>query len=272
VNGQLKITDGSSARGACIILADPDSPWQQHQSPYLFWSYAGNDGTFTIPKVRPGTYTLYSFVPGVPGEFRRDNIEVRANKQTDLSVLEWTPERHGTLLWQIGTPDRSALEFKNGPTFRQWENFLRYRHDFPNEVNFVIGKSKESTDWHYMQPTQVKGESKPVEWTVQFDLVKPPKGEAFLTIATCSTRDVTMEVLVNHVKVGVMRYPYADSRDAIDSIGIRAGMYGRYIENVFRFPAANLISGQNNLTLRPVGRVGWLSYITYDFLRLEVSP
>ena len=271
LRGRLRISDGSSAAGSCVILGDAASPWQQHQSPYLFWGYASGDGAFYIPKVRPGHYTLYAFVPGVMGEFRRDQIEVKAGGVSDTGTLQWTPERHGRLLWQIGIPDRGGREFKNGTTFRQWENYLRYRPDFPHDVNFVIGKSKEAEDWNYLQPAQVKGETKPVVWAINFDLPTMLSGEAFLTIALGSTRDATMDVFVNDAKVGRLRYPYADARDAIDSIGIRAGMYGRYTEDVLRFPASELKQGRNIVTLQPTGRLNWLSYVLYDCVRLEVE-
>ena len=38
---------------------------------YQFWTTADANGHFTIPKVRPGSYTLYSYVPGIFGEYKR---------------------------------------------------------------------------------------------------------------------------------------------------------------------------------------------------------
>src|SRR5207253_3222313 len=78
-------------------------------------------------------------------------IEVLPGRDTDLGELEWQPVKHGRTLWQIGIADRSSHEFKGGDNYRHYGNYLRYPREFPDDVTFVIGKSKESADWNFAQ-------------------------------------------------------------------------------------------------------------------------
>jgi hypothetical protein len=52
----------------------------------------------------------------------------------------------GKPLWQIGTLDRTAKEFRHGDEYRQWGLWMKYPQEFPNDVNFIIGKSRERAD------------------------------------------------------------------------------------------------------------------------------
>ena len=70
-------------------------------------------------------------------------------KSIDLGKLEWTPVRYGKQIWEIGTPDRTGKEFKHGDDYWHWGLYNQYPKDFPNDVNFVIGKSDPRTDWNY---------------------------------------------------------------------------------------------------------------------------
>ncbi|WP_161554636.1 polysaccharide lyase family protein [Ereboglobus luteus] len=75
------------------------------------------------------------------GEFRRDDIAVNPGATTALGDLIWTPVRHGRQLWEIGTPDRTAREFRHGDNHRRWGLWLEYPKDFPNDITYIIGKS-----------------------------------------------------------------------------------------------------------------------------------
>src|SRR6185437_6355552 len=109
------------------------------------------DGTFTIPKVRPGTYTLHAYADGVLGEFEQADITVEAGKTLDAGKLVWKPVRYGEQVWQIGYPDRSAREFFKGDSSDSWlwGWNLRYALLFPNDITYTIGKSNPATDWFF---------------------------------------------------------------------------------------------------------------------------
>src|SRR5205823_2085824 len=120
--GRLALADPqdptASPAGAWVGLAAPHPDWQKQSNAYQYWVHADSKGAFTIPNVRPGQYTLYAFTKGVMDEFRRDAVTVDAGASHDLGALAWAPVRHGRQLWQIGTPDRSAQEFRHGDNFR----------------------------------------------------------------------------------------------------------------------------------------------------------
>jgi rhamnogalacturonan endolyase len=288
VAGKLTVAHTGPAKGAWVILGDPNSDWQTHKCPYLFWTQTDATGSFLVPHVRPGAYTLYAWVPGVDGQLRQDGVVVAANQATALGELTLNPATHGRLLWQIGIPDRWAGEFKGGDTLlktgethRNWDNFLRYHELFPHDVNFVIGQSREKDDWFYFHPAGLPEDfaryrvggppvtpeqlKKPIAWNIQFNLDQAPKGRSYLTMGFCSARDTTLRVLVNGTEVGAVHFPYDGA-----SIGIRAGMCGTYREEVIPIDPARLHQGANTITL--VHRKAYfLLHVIYDFLRLETE-
>lgn len=68
--------------------------------------------------MRPGTYSLYAFVPGVLGSFQSDRTVVVNESTSTLHVgnFSFKAPRQGPTLWEIGVPDRSAgaLEIPEG--------------------------------------------------------------------------------------------------------------------------------------------------------------
>ncbi len=288
VTGKLTVAGAGPAKGAWIILGDPDSDWQTHKCPYLFWTQTDATGAFRVSHVRPGNYTLYAWVPGVDGQLRRDAVAATADQVTDLGELVLKPATHGRLLWQIGIPDRWAGEFKGGDTLmktnetaRHWDNFLRYHELFPHDVNFIIGQSHEKDDWFYFHPAGLPEEfalyrvggppvtpeqlKKPIAWNIQFNLDEAPKGKSYLTMGFCGGRETTLHVLANGNVVGMVRF-LSDGA----SIGIRAGMCGTYKEEVVTIDPERLHRGTNTITL--VHKEAYfLNHVIYDFLRLETD-
>lgn len=47
------------------------------------------------------------------GQYVQDNIVVKAGAKKSVGV-NWAEESAGTELWRLGTPDKSAGEFKRG--------------------------------------------------------------------------------------------------------------------------------------------------------------
>ena len=131
-------------------------------------------------------------------------MSVEAGKDSRFGRgLKWQPIRHGRRLWQIGVADRSSHEFKGGDDYRHYDNFARYAKAFPDDVTFVVGKSKEAEDWGFAQWSTYS--KKPV-WTIQFDLPEAPKGKATLTIGFTSAnppkgRTTNLAVKVNGKEV-----------------------------------------------------------------------
>jgi len=270
VTGRLIITDpqdpAASSANAWVGLAAPSPDWQKQSDAYQFWVRAAKDGSFTIPNVRPGNYTLYSFVDGVMDQFRHNGVNLVAGHKLALGTLDWTPVRYGRQLWQIGTPDRTAKEFRHGDDYRQWGLWLKYPQEFPNDVHFVIGKSNERTDWNYCQMTVLKnGQYVGTDWTISFDLAKkPPAGNATLRLALASAQNSALRVFVNGTSVGDTGLLGADNAMA------RAGIHGQYSEHDMAFDSSLFRTGTNVITLRQrQGGSPWKE-VMYDCVRLEV--
>ncbi len=112
------------------------------------------------------------------------DVTVEAGKAADLGELVWVPVRYGRQLWEIGIPDRTAGEFRHGDHYWQWGLYNLYPQEFPNGVDFVIGKSDWKRDWNYAQPPvpDDKGGWKDSTWRIRFDLDHATHGTASLRL------------------------------------------------------------------------------------------
>jgi rhamnogalacturonan endolyase len=236
--------------------------WQLDAKYYQFWVRAEDKGTFTIPNIRPGTYTLRAIADGVLGEFSKPDVVVAAGKTLNLGELEWKPVRYGKPLWEIGVPNRSAAEFKHGDKYWVWGLYNDYAKEFPNDVNFVIGKSDWSKDWNYAQPPR---DGKPTTWSVTFDLAEAPKGKATLRLAICGSRGREgITVSVNGQQAG------GTGRLWDSGVMHRDGIRGYWEEKDVAFDAGLLKAGANVIKLTNTGR-NWTDGVLYDYLRLELD-
>jgi rhamnogalacturonan endolyase len=276
VSGQWHLRDEAARTGAWVVLAQPGSDWTVQSKGYQFWARTGPDGRFTIPDVIPGRYTLYVSGADQPEQFAREGVEVTAGRTTSVNV-EWAPEHHGRILWQIGIFDRTAAEFRNGDNARQFEMFRRYPSDFPDDVTFTIGRSDPAKDWNYAQ--WIWYAKKPV-WTIRFDVETPPAGEAMLTLGFASAQPLSgartnLQVRVNGSLIDTVALAKTGTA------GYRGSMQdSEYHVRVLRFDASRLHTGTNEITLGhanalpfpPAGaaigsRVG---QVMYDAIRLEL--
>jgi len=245
-------TDAASVRGRGRgganngAAADRASIIYNQSGDYIYSVKADADGKFTLPYVRPGTYTLYAWQTQGPitQSLAKDNVVVSGNS-LDLGAVDWDPPYHPNLIWQIGKADRMAGEFKFGdqPRTSQW------MLQVPADLTFTIGQSKEINDWYYAQKSGT--------WTVKFNLDKIPSGNAYLTIAIAGGGG-SVTAAMNGTDVGSLSYgDDASVRRATN----RSGVYKR---NEYTFPASALKKGENILTLRANG-----AGLMYDTIVLE---
>ena len=129
--------------------------WQEDAKYYQFWARGEDNGKFTIPHVRPGSYTLHAIADGVLGEYTKTDVVVEAGKPLDLSKLTWTPVRKGKQLWEIGVPNRTAREFFKGDDYFHDGMPVQYSKLFPNGTNYVVGQSNFRSDWYYQHVPQI---------------------------------------------------------------------------------------------------------------------
>ena len=279
VSGQIVLKDLPSTKMSNLLvgLAHADYKagngetvdWQKDGKYYQFWVRGAGEGKFTIPNVRPGSYTLHAFADGVLGEFVKADITVEAGKSLNLEKLNWQPVRDGRQLWEIGFPDRTAGEFLHGDHYWQWGLYNQYPKDFPNDVNYVIGKSDFHKDWNLMQVPRAKdetgkGRGDETVWKVTFDLPKNPAGKGTLRIALAGTEAKSLTLKMNEQEIGVL------TNLPNTSVIHRDSDRGYWQEKSVSFDASLMKSGTNVLQLIvPAGNV--MSGVEYDYLRLELD-
>ena len=242
--------------------------WQHDGKYYQYWVRADAAGRFTIPTVRPGTYTLHAIADGVLGEFVKSNVTVTAGQTLKLGENRWTPVRYGRQLWAIGVPDRTAGEFLNGDHYWTWGLYNRYPEEFPNDVHYVIGQSDFHKDWNVMQVPRgdgsARGRGTETTWTVQFDLGSRPQGIATLRLAFAGTECSTLKLAMNGIAIGPVT--------GLPDTGVirRDADRGWWEERAVPFDATLMRAGVNTLALTvPAGPV--TSGVEYDYLRLELE-
>ncbi|KAJ7138505.1 galactose mutarotase-like protein [Mycena crocata] len=255
-----------------------------------YWGDVDSTGSLQIADVAEGTYRLTVYAKGVFGSFVKDGVEVQAGKATVLNGLTWTEESAGTELWRIGTPDRSAGEFKHGfePDLDKSFHPMQYRsywgaysfvNDFPDGVNFVVGQSDVGTDWNY---AQIATSGQKVNFTIQFDLPEPPPANstATFTIQLAGASGATGNE--DFSSATFASFPLAASvnnlTDALEwiipsnvssSCLERSGISCFTVANQWTFPGIWLVNGTNQvvLGLHP----GSSTRVMYDALRLELA-
>ena len=134
-----------------VLSPARDIDWQTDAKHYEFWVNADANGSFKINGVRPGTYTLHAFADGVLGELAKTDVTVAPGKPLNMGTVEWVPTRYGKQVWEIGVPNRTASEFAGGDDYAHDGMFLTYAKLYPNDVNYVIGKSDFKKDWFIEQ-------------------------------------------------------------------------------------------------------------------------
>lgn len=245
--------------------------WQNDAKHYEFWVRGNSDGSFTIPKIRPGVYELHAIADGILGEFNKSNVVVAAGQTLTLGDLTWKPVRYGRQIWDIGIPSRDGSEFLKGDDYFHWGMYLLYAKLFPNDVDFTIGKSDFRKDWYFEQVPHVVHDSgtgrdlgRATTWTIHFTLPSVSSGKAILRLALSGVGARSITVGVNGHQAGViggLAYNATINRD---------GIGGYWVEKDLAFDASMLHSGENILTLTiPAG--GLTSGIIYDYLRLELQ-
>jgi rhamnogalacturonan endolyase len=202
----------------------------------------------------------------VLGEFRKAEVTVKAGGALDLGTLTWKPVRYGKQVWEIGIPNRSAEEFRHGDHYWQWGLYLDYPKEFPQDVNFVVGKSDWRKDWNYCQPPKIQGKQvQSTTWTITFDLTEPPKAKATLRLGIAGSRlPRGIEVLANGKLAG--------STGPLPDTGVmhRDGIRGYWCERSVNFEGTLLKKGSNTVQFH-VPSKDWTQGVLYDYLRLEVE-
>jgi rhamnogalacturonan endolyase len=280
--GRFVITDplkpSVSATGAWIGLAAPETVagnWQQQSKGYQYWSRVDAAGDFTIRGVRPGSYTLYAFNNGVVGEYSKTDVVITAGGITNLNTLTWTIVHPGaSIAWEIGTPDRTAAEFRHGNEYFKpflWDVFPA---QLPNPLVYTIGTSNPATDWNYAHTAYPTTDASGVttlgewKWRVDFPLAAVPSaGEATLTVAVASANYARHFLFINDETTAISRLsPRYSGGNAV----FRQGIHAKYSVVDIKIPVSKLRVGANSITFSAssVDSIGY--HLMYDYIRLEL--
>lgn len=203
-----------------------------HENTYFVLTAA--DGSFAIPGVPPGNYTLYVQGGGagtVYDVLRRPGVLLTAGVNA-LGTIAWTPsDATHTHLWAVGGVDRSGGEFALARAPRDW--YLPGA--VPGSLTFTVGSSHEPSDWYY---AQTQGGT----WTIAFTLPTTYAGTASLVVSASLTQGDSPTVTVNGVAPSG-RVP-SGSDSTLSRQAVRSG-YPKLA--VLTFPASTLVAGPNTV-------------------------
>ncbi|KAG9440115.1 hypothetical protein H6P81_020280 [Aristolochia fimbriata] len=279
------------ANGTYIGLAPPGEvgSWQTECKSYQFWNTTDSNGHFTIKNVRPGTYNLYSWVPGFIGDYKSDaTITITPGSDIDLGELVFEPPRDGPTLWEIGIPDRSALEFfipdpnpiyhnkflrNPKDRFRQYGLWERYKELYSNgDPIYNVALSDYKKDWFFVHGCQRLGNetfSSPT-WQIKFNLSSITKGTYKLRVAIAGAKKSSLEIHLNSEK---SRPLFQTGEFGDESVIPRHGIHGLYRLFSVDVQSGRLVTGANTifLTLVTPCNSPWKGHL-YDYIRLEAPP
>ncbi|MFM2082266.1 MAG: hypothetical protein RL380_957 [Verrucomicrobiota bacterium] len=260
-----------------IGLAQPDAGgnWQFESKRYQYWVHPAANGSFTIPNVRPGTYTLSAIAVGAVGEFTYSNsVTVTAAATNALGNLTWTvPHPGGQIAWEIGVPDRTAKEFRHGTNY--WEPYLweTYSNDFPNPLEYTNGVSNWSKDWNYAHSGYLVGTNWSAwKWRIRFNLTNlPTSGSGTMTFAFASINYGAVQVFVNDENnvLGEVA-PTTPGGGTGGNALIREGIHAKYSLGYLSVPLSSLRVGSNIVTLIQRRASASSDHVMYDYVNLEL--
>jgi rhamnogalacturonan endolyase len=284
------------AKRAIAVLSENNSDFQLNvfnDQAHQYWAEVDRDGTIKIPRVAIGTYRLTIYADGIFGWFIQDDVKVEASKghkghkPGPKQRFTWKEESSGKEIWRIGTPDKSAGEYRHGFTldktkplqpeeyriyFANWD----FPSDFPKGINFKVGQSKENLDFNYIHWSVFGGYGNSVRpervyeninnWTVEFDLARHQLRHAKTATLTVQLAGVKTANGNNKWlgQIPGQAYSYLPYTVALNglmektwvippvrsgSCGVRSAVTCQNTEYKFKFPADKLRSGANRFVL-----------------------
>ena len=258
--------------GVTILSSDANGQFQFEEKNYHYWVKTDANGDFSIPNVRPGTYSFFGFSDGVTGNYTQANVVVTANTTTALGNVTWNIARDkGNLLWEIGYPNRKADEYKLGD-FDYCEGHVqeKFRETFPEIIEYdVAGK-----DWanklcyaHTGYPNTTGGQGQ-WKWRLNFTLPSgiPTTGNATLTIAYASSDHAQQWLYVNNESSYFSAYyPENGGGNAF----LRQTNYAKYSVKTISIPMSRFKVGANTITLLMPSTSSTVNHVMYDYISLE---
>jgi rhamnogalacturonan endolyase len=275
VRGRLLVADVAKPRqeGAYahvgLVETRGGEDFQTEAKGYQYWTMAKADGSFFLAGVRPGSYTLFAYLDGEVGQYRRENVTIEAGQRNALGNVTWTvPRAGGHLAWEIGYPNRDSSEFRHGNDFFTPYLYKTFAQEFPNPLVYDADHGDARREWNYAQSMYAgaDGRAVPWRWTVRFHLANvPADGEAALHVALAGSNGARLRLTLNGRKLDEF-VPKLDGGDAL----LRQSSYAKYSSYSIPVPLSALRAGENALDLDMISTAGEASAIFYDYLALEL--
>lgn len=254
VKGCINVTTGQSKEAIQVVLAEPHIDVYSQGKRYIYWGKTDEEGQFYLTGVRPGEYTLYAYAThgDVTDELVLEDVHVE-NETCHLGVIDWTPSKHGKLLWMIGENNRLS----DGYALSDAPRSYLLPEKVPSDLTFTIGDSNPQTDWYYAQ-------TKKGTWAVQFRENQTYTGEAYLTASLAAvTSQPTIQVILNGEILDTWQW---NSNDG--AIYRSATQSGRHDVKTICFDASKIQQGDNLLEFNLTngnGRGG----VMWDCIKME---
>ncbi len=295
----IKLPKG--AKRPLAVLSENGQDFQLnvfHQDSLQYWADVDpKTGAVEIPRVKEGIYRLTVYADGIFGWFVQDDIEVsgtvkhvKGRPQPPHAVKPreflWNAESAGREVWRIGTPDKSAGEYRHGNSpdtskplgpeqYRVYWGAWDFTTDFPEGVVFRIGESAEAEDFNYVHWSVFGGNGNWLRpepayanvnnWTVLFDLGRGDlKGaaRATLTVQLAGVKTANgNDKWAEKPDEPYSNLPYTVALNGRDSqtwviprirsgsCGVRSGIVCQNFGHKFEFPVTALREGANELVL-----------------------
>ena len=272
-NFKPTVTGKNAWIGVTKLSDDSTGQWQLEEENYQYWVKTDASGNFDIKNVRPGTYTLFAYSDGVTDEFSMANVTVTAGGTNNLGNIVWSkPRTNGSLLWEIGVPDRTAAEYKFGD-FDYCEGFVQKKFDstFTNPIVYNVADKNWATALPYVHSKYYNADGTingNWTWTINFDLPAgmPTTGNAKLTIAYASSDHAQQWIYINsNTASPIAFYPPLGGGNAF----LRQSNHAKYATQVVDIPMSKLHSGSNYINLVMPSNSGDVSHLMYDYISFE---
>jgi rhamnogalacturonan endolyase len=198
-------------------------------------------------------------------------VTVVAGQNADLGEIVFMENRVGPIAWEIGIPDRTAMEYKHGDHFNQWGLPYKFPQEFPNGIQYYIGKSDYFKDWNYCHVSVPGkgGKYQSIPWNIYFNLDQKTTGTSILRVSIAANSSTALSISLNGGKNSAEVSNFKD-----DACVHRDGIRGFYRELEFPLNANDFKIGENKITLnaRKIGGYNnnyQFDGIMYDHIRLE---
>ncbi|XP_011087034.2 probable rhamnogalacturonate lyase B [Sesamum indicum] len=271
-----------------LSAARTQGSWQTESKGYQFWVQTDSDGNFMIKNIIPGVYGLHGWVPGIVGDYMREElVTITAGSETQLGNLTYVPPRDGQTVWEIGFPDRTADDYyvpdvnpmyvnklflESPEKFRQYGLWDRYTDVHPkSDQVFTVSISNPKKDWFFAHVDRRDGEKYvPSTWEIRFNLRSVTFGTYKLRLSIASATRTDLEVHVN--QMNAQQLVFQAMNLGADNTVCRHGIHGLYQLFSVDISSTLLINGDNCLFLTQARGGDALCGILYDYIRLEAPP